>query len=461
MSNTGTTRTVWRVTLETASCFTIGTGGGDDVRDSVCVTDANGFPTIPGTSIAGVLRSAIAVTNPERAQAIFGFVDGDRGQASRLEVSWAQVHDEKNRVVPLRRPGGDHPADPVLELLATGVTRDHVRLNSDGAVDGRGKFDETLVPVGARFTFELQLVDGTPAEEQAIVDALSSGLLRFGGRTRMGHGRMKLVTLRGRRFALKDPKERDAWLALPVPLEVKDNLPAWPERPDAPLAAHQTAFRVELLPEDFWLVGGGEPLQRFTRAGRPSDIVPVTQRVIRWANDKASIANTDSEDQLEALLPATTVKGAIRHRFLYLARCAALARQGERDADAMTEELFGTIKDDGTDARPGAVFFSDARVQLERDGDGALDHVCIDRFTGGPMNGMLFSEAPRFRTRTKLVIDVLVDRRRVSGEAWRILKEAIDDLRQGRLALGGGSNRGHGYFRGEVVVRGDGRWENA
>jgi len=460
MSNIGHTRTVWRVTLETASCFTIGTGSGDDVRDSICVTDANGLPTIPGSSLAGVLRSAITARDPELARSIFGFVEGARGQASRLEVSWAQVHDADNRVVPLRRSGGDDKTDEVLELLRVGVTRDHVRINPDGVVDGRGKFDETLVPVGARFTFELQLVDGSEVEEQAIVDVLRSKALRLGGRTRMGHGRMKLEALRGRRFALaKNPKDLEAWLALPVALDQKVDLPEWSGRSGAAVAIGQLSFTLQLEPEDFWLVGGGEPLARFARGGRTADIVPVTERVIRWQSGKAVV--DDDESRLQVVMPATAVKGALRHRAGYLARCARLSSPDTGDVDGLIDELFGMIKDDESVARPGAVFFSDARLEFEKAGDGALDHVCIDRFTGGPMNGMLFSEAPRFRTKQKLVIDVVVDRRRVSAAAWRLLKEAIDDLRLGRLALGGGSNRGHGYFRGQVAVDGGGTWENA
>jgi CRISPR/Cas system CMR subunit Cmr4 (Cas7 group RAMP superfamily) len=468
MSHIGQRRTVWRVTLETTSCFTIGTGGGDDVRDSICVTDANGFPAIPGSSIAGVLRSALAASHVEGdegslVRSVFGYVDGDVGQASRLEVGWGQVHDGRNKVVPLRRPGGRSSSDEVLEFLRAGVTRDHVRINGDGVVDGRGKFDETLVPVGARFTFELQLVDGSDEEERAIVDALRNEQLRFGGRTRMGHGRMKTVALLGRRFDFAKPADVQAWLALPARLEQPSGLPAWPAATTAGATGLST-FHLELQPEDYWLVGGGEPLPRFDlqrgTTKKTADMVPVTQRVIRWKNDEASIG----DDAVEAVLPATAVKGAVRHRFLYLARCAGLGGSADApDAAALVDELFGVIQssdgdDDGASregAHAGRVFFSDGRLELEAAGDGALEHVSIDRFTSAPMNGMLFNEAPRFRTKKRLRIDVVVDLRGLDPRAWRLLKDAIDDLCKGRLALGGGSNRGHGYFRGDFVL-GDG-----
>ena len=44
-------RHVARVTIETTAPLTIGTGRGDDLLDSLYVTDANGLPTIPGTSM--------------------------------------------------------------------------------------------------------------------------------------------------------------------------------------------------------------------------------------------------------------------------------------------------------------------------------------------------------------------------------------------------------------------------
>ena len=76
--------------------------------------------------------------------------------------------------------------------------------------------------------------------------------------------------------------------------------------------------------------------------------------------------------------------------------------------------------------------------------------VCIDRFTGAPMDGMLFSEAPLFGAKGKLELEILVERAKVSAGAKKAFRAALDDLVKGRLALGAGANRGHGYFKGSI-----------
>ncbi len=44
------------VTLEAKSAHAIHTGHGDTTHDSLIVRDANGLPTLLGTSLAGILR---------------------------------------------------------------------------------------------------------------------------------------------------------------------------------------------------------------------------------------------------------------------------------------------------------------------------------------------------------------------------------------------------------------------
>jgi hypothetical protein len=90
--------------------------------------------------------------------------------------------------------------------------------------------------------------------------------------------------------------------------------------------------------------------------------------------------------------------------------------------------------------------------------------VSIDRFTSAPMDGMLFGEEPLYKGSFELSFAVDVEGARKTldrkAEVWgenvlvpslatalRALRHALDDLAKGRLAVGGGSNRGHGYVR--------------
>ncbi len=80
-----------RLTLETLTPLSIGTGAADGVFDVELVRDANGLPTIPGSSLAGVLRHLYWQTYGEsdkEIQRLFGFQSLNEGEPSKLHVSW-------------------------------------------------------------------------------------------------------------------------------------------------------------------------------------------------------------------------------------------------------------------------------------------------------------------------------------------------------------------------------------
>ncbi|RMG30495.1 MAG: hypothetical protein D6732_16155, partial [Methanobacteriota archaeon] len=52
-------RCIARVLFEAVTPVYVGAGRGDLVRDALVMRDAFGFPCIPGTSIAGVVRHAL------------------------------------------------------------------------------------------------------------------------------------------------------------------------------------------------------------------------------------------------------------------------------------------------------------------------------------------------------------------------------------------------------------------
>jgi CRISPR/Cas system CSM-associated protein Csm3 (group 7 of RAMP superfamily) len=435
----------------------VGVGGWDPLHDASFATDANGLPALPGTSIAGVLRHAAADAwgDAESVQAVFGFQRRDQGRASRLEVSWGQVHGQHDLPVPFL--GATLGGDEVLAFLAAGVLRDHVRIGARGAVDGRGKFDELMVPAGARFTFELALHEVPGKTLADLVALLHAPSIRLGAGSRKGLGRFRVVQAAGRSFDLAKTEDRRSMSELPRGLH--DAVPQGflqPVCPPTPQGSVRWRTGTLVLdPQDYWIIGRGDPHRPEHRKGKGDearyvDTVPVEQRRVVWAEGAGRL-----EDP-EPVVPATAVKGALRHRMAFHARrlrgqfCDEVnpAEGDFTDPDSVPEvrEVFGTVKD-RTDGLPGRVLLSDGRATGWR--WGRLDHVSLDRFTQGPMDHLLFSEAPLYRGRIQL--DVAVDVRELGPEARVALRRALDDLLQGRLAIGAGASRGHGYCVGEIA----------
>jgi hypothetical protein len=188
------------------------------------------------------------------------------------------------------------------------------------------------------------------------------------------------------------------------------------------------------------------------------DRVPVTERRIVW-NDQGQGSVSES---VEHLVPGSAVKGALWHRvaFHLLREQRAWAtkdtyRVGKGDLeppDALAE-LFGKVKANESGAA-GRVYIDDGYLSYPTYGQ--LQHVSLDRLTQGPMMAMLFGEAPLHGGEIKLTASV--DTRGVSTLAKKSLDLALRDLCEGRLAVGAGSNKGHGYVSGTIEWSDAGRW---
>ena len=78
-----------------------------------------------------------------------------------------------------------------------------------------------------------------------------------------------------------------------------------------------------------------------------------------------------------------------------------------------------------------------------------LLHNAIDRFTCGVRDGFLFSEQMLWRGRFEIHLTVTAGKPNdAAARAETAFWMAVDDLCEGRLAIGAASGRGHGRIRG-------------
>jgi hypothetical protein len=189
-------------------------------------------------------------------------------------------------------------------------------------------------------------------------------------------------------------------------------------------------------------------------------MTPVSESCVVWkGNHKGEFENNN------ILIPATSVKGAISHRVAY--HYNLLKGIFADSKDVKIEEhvgkknfavrvLFGN-EGDGTKggATRGNLLISDIIEKKGNQPDKLLNHVAIDRFTGGVIDGALFTEKVTDEHDHKFQLDVVVDRETVKTIAkddapfvFQALDAALNDLCHGLLPLGGGVNRGNGVFEG-------------
>lgn len=437
-----------RVTIELDSPMMIASGQSQHTLDNDLIRDENRRPMIPGTSITGVLRQLLERAQHPLAQ-MFGFAGQENNQISAIQISSALVHDASNKV---READKSLSTDPLLKLLAQDapVMRNGVAIDIRGVAADQGKFDRSLVPTGTRFSFEISWWSDQiqTSQWQSMLSLLTHPMCRFGGGSRSGQGAFKLIAIHQTVLDLTQPEQAATFRELPKSLSV-------PTRALLPMQVNELAStalallpitfeRITLRPENGWRVGGGvDPL---TDNAIIAHLLPYTETIITWQNDKASLTPHT------LVMPGTSIKGAFSHRleFHYRRLTQQWAVKGNSYAyrDTDVRQLFGWV--DGDDGQIGHLWFNDSYV-LDKPQVSYHTRNKIDRLTGGTIDKALFSEE-RVHNDT-LTIELVWDESAINGliqEQQDKLRKALEltlrDLKTGRLALGAGQNNGAGYF---------------
>lgn len=481
-----------------------GSGEEGAVRVAEVQRDANGLPAIPGSGMQGILRRLAAESwGRPFADAMFGREEAEGGAAGRVACGWACAHDANDRAVSgLRLDGLD--ADDILALLAGSkpLWRDHVALNDRHSVDGHRKFARTAVPAGARFSLELSgwgddaFLDGM----RRIVELFRHPRLRLGAGSGRGYGRIRLLAASGTEAPLDDANALRGVRAQPpsAPLEtdvLKEIGASVPRTSD-------TVLRLSLECRDLLRIGAAglhaktltHRAQRARSAttgelfespglGAPEDegdeavLKLLREPRIVWKDGEGRVVWIDGEpvegpvpvEQLRFPVPGSSIRGPLTHRMLFHANRLSGLRidadewlgEDEEGRKAL-EKTYGGY----AERSPGLATFLGAAKETEASGQASrvlfddaelcgakwivgIDHVSIDRFTGGARDGALFREEALFGGRIEATVRIRPppERDKMTGRAVGHWPEetatafllAVRDLCRGRLALGGRS----------------------
>lgn len=439
-----------RVTFETTTALHAGSGEHDPLQDMPIQLDCNGFPVINASSVAGVLRHLYPGSSAE-VSSLFGDL---KTGGSRLVVSDALPLDGHGVAIEGLRPDLATTASNYLQTLRRLFYRDHCAHNHRGTALTNAKFDRSVLIAGVRFILEFRVGaetadhDRADAEADRLVSLFDHPEFRLGGGTRNGFGAIRLIAVSGRAYDLTSPADRQALLNRSASLAAPTGEPSLTV--PAPTAAEGVSTQtLNLKPELFWLCANG------TGDG-DIDIAPKFETRVDWS------AGVPSIQENCVILPATSVKGALRHRTAYHYNklngiFADQLSDDEFNAAARNpavEALFGFANDTDTAGQRGRILLSDIYFKL---GDSVsdkaaevnakiLNHVAIDRFTGGSFQGALFTEKVIQGGHVKLDVTIMppADGQPEDPTIRQALDAALDDLRHGRLPLGGGVNRGLG-----------------
>lgn len=439
-----TTRYVSRIVLEAETPLAIGSGKKSLLTDALVSTDVNGLPFIPATSLAGVIRSACGIKKDDRTP--FGYQENDKGEGSRILFSDGVMLGKDG--LPVDGINVIDTEDNFYSHFKTLPIRQHVRINDHGTTDAGGKFDEQVAYKGLRFCFEMELLStGTDEERsfyEAILKAIRGNTFRIGSGTRSGFGLMKTISIKRRDYDLSKAEDLESYVSrsalLSEEMEGEKEL-------DTTAISDDSWLHYELIlqPVDFFMFGSG-------MGDDDADMTPVKEAYVVWEDGKPKFQESC------VLIPATSVKGALAHRVAYhwnkLNHNFADKKSEKPDENnqvSAVEILFGKSEQERKgEIKRGNVMFSDVLMPAVE--EKILNHVAIDRFTGGSIDGALFTEKVTSGRgmEVTLHIDALKDAI-ADKKVCEAFEASLRDITEGLLPLGGGVNRGNGMFTGKIT----------
>lgn len=443
-----------RIIIEAKAPLNIGSGSKGIKSDSLVLRDINGLPLIPGTTIAGLLRHTLGQEEDKYM--------GSQQMGSPLIITEAKMLDSDGTVLDGIIPQEKLNSEFLVNFRQLPI-RQHAKIGHRGATTKGGKFDEEVVLKGTRFCFEMEMLSDKDddAKFKELLDTLNSDTFRIGSGSRSGFGEIEVVDsqCQYKKINLDNPEQRKWYLKKSSSLSEE-----WQDAETIelkkPSATGWTTYTVKLKPIDFMLFGSGFGNDK-------ADMSFVRETFVDWRNGNAQVKNREQV----ILIPASSVKGALSHRLAFHYNrikgvYADTLVAGEKIDDFVgknneaVKAVFGSEGEKDADGKMqnklrGNVLMSDI-LQEASVYPKVLNHVSIDRFTGGAIDGALYNEETLYAKGHSFELKLLVNNSAFDNKDVKTaFEKTLEDLCSGMLPLGGGVNRGNGCFEGTIKINGE------
>ncbi len=372
-----------------------------------------------GTSIAGVLRKEFS---KEKEDEVFG-----KDTGSKVIFSNALLLDEKGKV----QEGLLTQKSPFLKIFDNLPLREHTAITDKGVAKDKSKFDEEVVYKGTKFKFSIEVLEEKDSFVE-IISLIQSPTFRLGGGSSKGFGKFEVEKIE---TTIIDTIEK---------LEnYSSSLNDFDGEEIQKIKQKRTShikYELHIKPDDFFMFGSGF-------GDKDADMTPVYEKVIN--DDYTGLT------EKEILIPASSIKGALSHRtaFYFNKKQLELGKDHTKvgEGNEAVKAIFGhkkELKNKKELGQKGKILISDCFMK-NQDNVKVFDHVSIDRFTGGAIEGALFQEKTIADDRV-YAIEIYLKNEQID-EYKDAFESALKDIKTGMLALGGATTKGHGVFTGTLL----------
>ena len=384
-------------------------------------------PMLPGTSLAGALRSHLA-------DSINGYEHPEDSDVSKLFGGSRSDNTGGQSPLYIFDSIGILPDSYGVEI------RDSVRIDSkSGTASEGGKFDMEVLPAGTKFPLRIEVL--VPSEDVetdtlsqllSVLRSLEQGDISLGARTTRGLGRCHALDWRAIRYDLTSSQGWMSWIDSDYGNPTQDVKPhdkiaeslsaAWDSE-----IPHMVDRRERIVIDLALRIKGGLLIR--SPGVNPQD---------------ADLAHITSGGR--SIVTGSSLAGVLRQRAY---RILHFLSGSPKAAQTWIESVFGPQHDEkGKDAKRSRLIVSENRI----DGGERLrpNRIRVDRFTGGAFKGALFDEEPHYKGGFSARLELRNPR---DGELGLLLL-LVKDLITGNLPIGGSSSVGRGYVEGSASITG-------
>ncbi|MBM7839104.1 CRISPR/Cas system CSM-associated protein Csm3 (group 7 of RAMP superfamily) [Alkalihalobacillus xiaoxiensis] len=408
-----------------ASPLLSGSGETNETKNDV-VVDAFNHPFVPGSSLAGAFRhqlEQIFVLDKNEIDSLFG----NKERQSRLIVHSMKINNEKITI------------------------RDGVELSEDKLAKEKALYHYQVIETGASWEIRLEWVIRDENDEKntnkekalinGILEGIDSGHFRIGAKTNRGFGKLTLKSVQIEEFNYEKKEDAKRWLTW-----------CW----DCLIKSDKNVI------EDKRLLGNDQiKLDKTTHFSlwvplALKDTLMIRSYRIDEKNEDGNLNSKEDEQKNEddyvhlqangkSVIPGTTWAGAIRSRLSFILDTSFKEMSGKTK---LIEALFGSSTTVLKDEKLQASFIQVDQSVLNKDRSLSITRNAIDRFTGGTVEGALYTGKVAVRGETELVLRWTGKNNGLSNEAiCGMLLWVIKDLQEGFLAIGGETSVGRGIFK--------------
>jgi len=391
------------------------TGSGKaENSDSDLLLDAEGKPFVPGSSMAGVVRSGIRSSESLTEAQLAALYGDDIAQHRQSMITF-------------------YDSFPAEGSEADIVVRDGIELNEAAkTAKNKSKYNYEVLNPGAKFDFKIEILLREQFKTLPVIQFLrelkgfaDSGDMRLGAKTARGFGRVHLEDICCRELVIQTPADMENYVNF-----------SWDKVAQCGNAVDlsETAYRTP-----------------YTEIEVPLEVESTLLIRTYFLNN----FDVDCEQMTvngRAVVPGTAWAGLMRHRAAdMLAEMSCPAEKRKK----LICGLFGAEKD-SADISSSRIIFEETADEAPRLPEPEqwkqfrdITRNKIDRFTGGVLETGLFSERVAVGGRYTLRMRI---KNASDGETGLMLL-AAEDICHGLAAVGGATAVGRGTMKARGAVR--------